>query len=972
MPEESITEATDSNEDREENIVVFRRLLRQLPRDVLVKEIEEWAAENGNVLSNLRSKLHEEEAEQPVKQQENRFPIRDGILDALRRRNAVVADICFDVIAKPLEKSTVRSEDALTDRAWRQFLRSEMSSLLRCGYLREVSKQRRGRLWQLCARTSLLREDAGEQYYKNLCEMRMEEHADVASEIGRDLGRSMPDIPYIASPEGQDRLRKCLLAYSAHNKELGYCQGMNFIAALLLLHIDDDEDTFWTLHSVVTQVIPGGLTRTLTSFKISVLVLCDLLKTLAPDIYLELEGLEIVVSELLGMVCPQWFISLFVNALPLPLVMKLWDIIFLEGSVAIFQIGIAILYTYSKHLQETEQPFPTMAPDYVARLMSFCKRINESGQREILDKRKDLARSLTLDKVDSVWSPNEARVNEEIRREREERELLASIRREEYQVASYILVSLTHTAHRLRNLYHFTTRCPQIVQLMQKASRVAETQIQRLTVYIKGVQDANSSPRAEPFVPSIILEQHIGYDASQLADKRLSWTEEEIIVETCIFDVSKLVSKLQTFESRFCSESGQEDYSAMLSLRSRGSLGELQEALKKLASALRASLREVPSARYSIRVLSQALPGALAIEPLYHARESTEAEVMPGDWSGLVRCLLTIRRLRAENELCGLKTSQGTKRELDEAEMHVVNKLQAHFGRSNSAAVIDGVERCLQDWHLNPDEALFAHHLPFSRSNSSPPSHSHVIIVLGRNLDVILGLLRFLPRLKNLHQAYATTLSHLRNAQLRVTTTVQEAEVRRRVDAILQVLTEVKGKLHPPKEEASSLVSADDVSKSNIPSSTASDTLLVQILLQLHLTEWLCLSLPSPWLKLQVAPLSLPLSLFPCILTSSTFHCTSLCLTFHPCRLLSSSLVKLSLWQSDLDAYRNKARSIAQQHEGSTREEYSSGIYLVSSQERSMSLHLRGWSTPAKASSQEQKLGNQCVVLCCVVRNRML
>jgi len=852
MPPQGTTDSDGMQHEGEGRRALLRQLLRELPRDVVVTEVEEWAAENGSVVNNLRSKFHDDETGQASRQPENRFPIRDQILDALRRRNAVVADICFDVIARPLEKSSVKSEDALTDRAWRQFLCAEMSSLLQGGYLKEVSKQRRGRLWRLCARTSLLREDAGEQYYKHLCELRMEDHADVASEIGRDLGRSMPDIPYIASPEGQERLRRCLLAYSAHNKELGYSQGMNFIAALLLLHLEDDEDTFWTLHSVVTQLIPGGLTRTLTSFKISVLVLCDLLKTLAPDIYLELEGLEIVVSELLGMVCPQWFISLFVNALPLPLVVKLWDIIFLEGSVAIFQIGIAILFTYSRHLQETEQPFPTMAPDYVARLMSFCKRINESGQREILEKRKDLARTLTMEKVDSVWSPNEARVNEEIRREREERELLASIRREEFHVARYILVNLTSTAQRLRNLYHFTTRCPQIVQHMQKANRVAETQIQRLTVYVKGLPESSTPPKAEPFVPSIILEQHIGFDASQLAEKRLSWTEEEIIVEACIFDVSKLLSKLQTFESRFCSESGQEDYSAMLSLRSRGSLGELQEALKKLASALRASLREVPSARYSIRVLSQALPGALAIEPLYHAKESTEAEVMPGDWSGLVRCLLTIRRLRAENELCGLKTSQGTKRELDEAEMHVVNKLQAHFGRSNSAAVIDGVERCLQDWHLNPDEALFVHHLPFSRSSSSPPAHSHVVVVLGRNLDVILSLLRFLPRLKNLHQAYATTLSHLRNAQLRVTTTVQEAEVRRRLDVILQVLTEVKARLYPSKEQASSQMSADDVSK---------------ILLQLHLTEWLCLSLPSPWLKLQ----------------------------------------------SDLDAYRNKARNFAQQ-----------------------------------------------------------
>jgi hypothetical protein len=93
---------------------------------------------------------------------------------------------------------------------------------------------------------------------------------------------------------------------------------------------------------------------------VSVLVLCDLAKTLLPDeylgtqctcfstkaqiltllpdCYLDLEGLGIPVSDVLSMICPQWFISLFVNALPLQLVFKFWDVIFLEGSVAVFQV----------------------------------------------------------------------------------------------------------------------------------------------------------------------------------------------------------------------------------------------------------------------------------------------------------------------------------------------------------------------------------------------------------------------------------------------------------------------------------------------------------------------------------------------------------------------------------------------------------------------------------------------------------
>ena len=51
-----------------------------------------------------------------------------------------------------------------------------------------------------------------------------------------------------------------------------------------------------------------------------------------------LRRLGIPVQDVLSMICPQWFISLFVNALPLQLVFKFWDVIFLEGSVAVFQV----------------------------------------------------------------------------------------------------------------------------------------------------------------------------------------------------------------------------------------------------------------------------------------------------------------------------------------------------------------------------------------------------------------------------------------------------------------------------------------------------------------------------------------------------------------------------------------------------------------------------------------------------------
>jgi hypothetical protein len=38
-----------------------------------------------------------------------------------------------------------------------------------------------------------------------------------------------------------------LNAYSNFDPEVGYCQGMNFIAAMLLLNINDEEDAFFCL-----------------------------------------------------------------------------------------------------------------------------------------------------------------------------------------------------------------------------------------------------------------------------------------------------------------------------------------------------------------------------------------------------------------------------------------------------------------------------------------------------------------------------------------------------------------------------------------------------------------------------------------------------------------------------------------------------------------------------------------------------
>ena len=65
----------------------------------------------------------------------------------------------------------------------------------------------------------------------------------------QDLPRTFPgENRWLASPEGQEALRRVLLAYSVHNPTVGYCQSMNYVAAVLLLVLEmSEEDTFWLM-----------------------------------------------------------------------------------------------------------------------------------------------------------------------------------------------------------------------------------------------------------------------------------------------------------------------------------------------------------------------------------------------------------------------------------------------------------------------------------------------------------------------------------------------------------------------------------------------------------------------------------------------------------------------------------------------------------------------------------------------------
>ena len=80
------------------------------------------------------------------------------------------------------------------------------------------------------------------------------------------------------------KLRRILVAYSWYNPEVGYCQGLNRLAAIALLFLDE-EWAFWCLVAIVQCIQPPGYyTKNLVGSQADQRVLQQIMSQKAPRV----------------------------------------------------------------------------------------------------------------------------------------------------------------------------------------------------------------------------------------------------------------------------------------------------------------------------------------------------------------------------------------------------------------------------------------------------------------------------------------------------------------------------------------------------------------------------------------------------------------------------------------------------------------------------------------------------------------
>ncbi|KAF2284843.1 hypothetical protein GH714_031095 [Hevea brasiliensis] len=145
--------------------------------------------------------------------------------------------------------------------------------------------------------------------------------------------------PVVGHSGGSCCTTTCLVAYSFRDSDVGYCQGLNYVAALLLLVMKTEEDAFWMLAVLLENVLVNDCySNNLSGCHVEQRVFKDLLVKECPRIAAHLEELEFDVS----LVATEWFLCLFSKSLPSETTLRVWDVLFFEGAKVLFHVALAI------------------------------------------------------------------------------------------------------------------------------------------------------------------------------------------------------------------------------------------------------------------------------------------------------------------------------------------------------------------------------------------------------------------------------------------------------------------------------------------------------------------------------------------------------------------------------------------------------------------------------------------------------
>lgn len=164
--------------------------------------------------------------------------------------------------------------------------------------------------------------------------------------IQLDIARTFPHL-CIFQPGGPyfDVLHELLAAYVCYRPDIGYVQGMSFIAAVLILNMEAPQAFVCFANLLDGPVLRAAFTRdgatmqrlwkaysTILRHKLPALA-----DTVAPELYLL-----------------EWLYTAFAKAMPLDAACRVWDVFLRDGDTFLFNTALGVLHLYQEELKDMD------------------------------------------------------------------------------------------------------------------------------------------------------------------------------------------------------------------------------------------------------------------------------------------------------------------------------------------------------------------------------------------------------------------------------------------------------------------------------------------------------------------------------------------------------------------------------------------------------------------------------------------